>query len=74
MVSQSDNYWGRVETLGVCTQCFIHSEEQNKAKKKKEKYKNIDEGMGLRPMYKKINKSIKIMVFLDEAEKQEFLH
>lgn len=51
MVPQSDNYWGRMEMLGVRTQCFIHSEEQNKAKKKEDKYKNMDEGMGLGPMY-----------------------
>lgn len=67
--------------LGVHTQCFIHSEEQNKTKqrrkKKKEKYiKKIDVVMGLGPMYpkKKKKKEIKIMTFLDEAEKREFPH
>lgn len=47
--------------LGVHTQCFIHSEEQNKTKqrrkKKKEKYiKKIDVVMGLGPMYPKKKK------------------
>lgn len=80
MVPQSDNCWGRIEMLGVHTQCFIHSEEQNKTKqrrKKKERkiYKKNRCGYGLGTYVpKKKKKEIKIMTFLDEAEKREFPH
>lgn len=78
----------KVTTVGEEQKCwgfthsFIHSEEQNKTKqrrKKKERkiYKKIDVVMGLGPMYthtKKKKKEIKIMTFLDEADKREFPH
>lgn len=79
----------KVTTVGEEQKCwgFTHSvlytpknktKQSKEEKKKKEKYiKKIDVVMGLGPMYppkKKKRKEIKIMTFLDEAEKREFPH